>query len=539
MGINTWRPQQGPFRVAAVAVAAGLLAVAGMPASSAEAQTGPPPDAATNRPTSPLLPAYYARAFDVAGQRARLVRRENENDFASEIHATDDGAVILRVDRHRCDRSRCDAMFRNVLGHLNAQATQKSGAFQTATESEIRVAWRDDPFDETVALYKLPGALLYWTYRADARGTDDVAAYFDRLTAMVDRQRYESARADSNVALGSWAPQIHAHARRLLQDGARGEALDVLQKLVASSPYRYTAHIDLAANTRDPQVARNSARAVLANAEDPELLAKAAALLPTPPPAPAPVPALQAGERGLQLILIPLAPCRIQLLEEAAPIYQRITGIPVKIRRLSDEWDWGPADRLPNLRTIQETIIRLRGGGVEFAGWSAERYGAELLKSAESANALTRYYVQGYVDALKEQPGQHRVSLHLGRFVLDVAGLRSNDVRTMYVGVTETNIYSGDSNFVISEHVLSNGGASILSYAMMMAKTLNEPYESRKRLVERIAKELLPASLKSLGIPRPADPSDPYSYADSVKRMDEKSLTLSPPVKAAIARFRY
>lgn len=54
-----------------------------------------------------------------------------------------------------------------------------------------------------------------------------------------------------------------------------------------------------------------------------------------------------------------------------------------------------------------------------------------------------------------------------------------------------------------------------------------------------MAKELVPASLKSLGLPRPADQSDPYSYADSVKRLDEKSLTLSPPVQAAIRRFRY
>lgn len=537
MEANLWRPRPGAFRVTALAV--GLLMAAGMPAPPVDAQTGPSTDAATVRPAAPLLPAYYARAFDVAGQRARLIRRESQANEATEIHATDDGAVILRIDRHACDRPRCDAVFQNVLGNLNSQATQKTGAFQVVTDTEIRVAWRDDPFEETAAIYKLPGALLFWVYRADARGTDGVAAYFDRLAVMVDRHRYESARADGNVALGRWAPQIHAHARRLLQNGARGEALDVLQKLVASAPSNYAAHIDLAVNTRDPQVARNSAQAVLANAEDPDLLAKAAGLLTPPPPVPAPVPVLQAGERGLQLILVPLGPCRIQLLEEAAPIYQRITGIPVKIRRFSHEWDWGAPDRLPNLRAIQETIIRFRGGGVDFAGWTAGRYGAELLKSAEAASALDRFYVGAYVDGLKAQPGQHRVSPHLGRFILDLAGLRSNDIRTMYVGVTETNIYDGDNNYVFSEHTSSNGGASILSYAVMLAKTLNEPYESRKRLAERIAKELVPASLKSLGIPRPADPSDPYSYADSVKRLDEKSLTLSPPVKAAVGRFRY
>jgi hypothetical protein len=33
--------------------------------------------------------------------------------------------------------------------------------------------------------------------------------------------------------------------------------------------------------------------------------------------------------------------------------------------------------------------------------------------------------------------------------------------------------------------------------------------------------------------PSPLDPTDPYSYADSVARVDEKTLTLSEPTKQA------
>ncbi len=109
----------------------------------------------------------------------------------------------------------------------------------------------------------------------------------------------------------------------------------------------------------------------------------------------------------------------------------------------------------------------------------------------------------------------------------------------MYVGVTEANIYDGDSNYVFSLFTSRKGaGASILSYSMMLAKTLGEPYQSRKRLSERIAKELVPASLKALAIPRPGDPSDPYSYSDGVARLDQKTLVLSPAVKAALDKFR-
>ena len=79
---------------------------------------------------------------------------------------------------------------------------------------------------------------------------------------------------------------------------------------------------------------------------------------------------------------------------------------------------------------------------------------------------------------------------------------------------------------------------SVLSYSVMLAETLQEAYQSRGRLIERIAKELVPASLKQLGIPRPLDPSDPYSYANGVTRLDQKTLVLSEPTNDALKTFR-
>jgi hypothetical protein len=80
--------------------------------------------------------------------------------------------------------------------------------------------------------------------------------------------------------------------------------------------------------------------------------------------------------------------------------------------------------------------------------------------------------------------------------------------------------------------------ACILSYSMMLAQTLGEPYQSRKRLTERMAKELVPPSLTSLGIPRPADPTDPYSYSNGVERLAQKSLALSDSTREALEKFR-
>lgn len=109
----------------------------------------------------------------------------------------------------------------------------------------------------------------------------------------------------------------------------------------------------------------------------------------------------------------------------------------------------------------------------------------------------------------------------------------------MFVGVTESDIYSGTSNYLFSYGASTKGhSASILSYNRMMAATLSESHESRKRLVERLTKELVPAGLKLLDIPRPADPTDAYSYSDSVERTDEKRLTFSEPTQQALDRLR-
>jgi len=72
----------------------------------------------------------------------------------------------------------------------------------------------------------------------------------------------------------------------------------------------------------------------------------------------------------------------------------------------------------------------------------------------------------------------------------------------------------------------------------MSASNISEEYESRSRLIERISKELVPASLKSLGIPRSSDPTCPYSYSSGVSRLDQKTLTLSEKVKNRIEEIR-
>jgi predicted Zn-dependent protease len=116
---------------------------------------------------------------------------------------------------------------------------------------------------------------------------------------------------------------------------------------------------------------------------------------------------------------------------------------------------------------------------------------------------------------------------------------RSQDTRVLYVAVTGLDIFLGDTNFVFSAGSVDRGIPTIiLSYNRMTAKVAGDRFESRKRVATRLAKQLVPPTLRSLGIPRPTDPTDPYSYADSIQRVDEATLMLSTPTKEALDKLR-
>jgi hypothetical protein len=237
--------------------------------------------------------------------------------------------------------------------------------------------------------------------------------------------------------------------------------------------------------------------------------------------------------------LIPLGNADVGLLGESAKIYSSITNIPVKLERLEDEFHFGRADRLLNQKAIQQSIVQKFGPAVDFTGWDLTRYQRELLRTVADADPLARFFTRAFVDKLATNPGQYLVDPYLDRLGEALSPLRSNDPKTIYVGITDDNIYSGDVNYLFSLSGKWKGAyVSILSYAMMTAETLGEAYQSRKRLAERMAKELVPATLKALDIPRAVDPTDPYSYSNGVERLNEKTLVLSKPTKEALDKFR-
>ncbi len=483
----------------------------------------------------PLLPGYYDPIFKIGSMWMTFSEHWVVNGVDNYRYTTPDNAISMAIEWIKCTRSTCQAYYDKIFQNINSKYMTMGSSFKKVGPTELSLIAIKDNRPLVVYIYKLLNSIIINSYNVDLSKVVerklenlDFETRFEDITSFADRQRYEDARSAGNVAMGLWGQSIHRHARRLLKKGRKTKGVDVLNRLVATSPSNYEAHIDLMNNTGDPAAARRSAETVLANAEDPDLAAKAAAYLGRTRTQLDAFPFLERGETGLQVILVPLPPVDASLLPEAAAVYQRITDIPVKIRRLREAWRFGAPDR---------PFVIFRGRNIDFGGESKKKFVTKL-KTSVKDNKFGEYLADRLIEQMNRSSGQYAADRHLLKFLNLISEYRSADIRTMYVGITAANIYSGTAKYVFNIHAgTASGSGSIFSYSMMLAKTL-KARPSRRRLTERIAKELVPASLKSLRIPRSADPSDPYSYSSGVARLDEKTLTLSPPLKAALKKFR-
>lgn len=487
-----------------------------------------------------FLPPHYETALKIKDQPLRFVSQSQKNDISRAVYKSVKGDVSVVIESQACSTLvSCDAIYSEALKKRNVRLTSLGGQFRSVSFFEFTAEWKSGLKGNMIHVARAPMAIVSWTTTGkDARSLRD-EEYLTGIRAVINQQRFNEAKQLGNVEFGRWAPKIHEYGQYLLKQGKTEDALAVLSELVAWSPSNFEAKLEFAENAKDEAAVYASALAVWQNAESPALTSRAAHLLGRAEPDAAAVSPLEAGLSGLQVVFIPLAPCDIRLVEEAARIYSASLDVPVKIRRLPDAWLWDRPDRVYRQRDMQSAILQNAHKSVDFTGWTLGRYTKELLATTAKRDALTRYQIRSFLDDLPGKPGQYRSEFYVERLLDSLMPYRSEDRRTMFVGVTEADIYSGENNFLFSGGGSKNGvGASLLSYARMQAAMLNEPNQSRTRLIARLAKEMVPASLKLLGIPRPADPADPYSYSDGVGRLDQKTLTLSAPTREALDRFR-
>jgi predicted Zn-dependent protease len=486
-----------------------------------------------------FLAPYYVNALDIIAKDMILKKHEKKDNLSSYFYDSPDHSANLALESFTCERDRCQVLYDNAAKYFDKVATENTGRFRQATPTEFAVEWKTGPTTNFSFVAKLPNSVLFSTYGSQLDRRVDVGAFLAKFGVAINHQRYDEALRMDQVQMGLWNTAIHNHARELLESGKRDEALNVLKNLVATSPFDYQAHIEIVDNTHDPAAARNSAIVVYDNAEDPALVAKAGHYLGYKEPDYSALPVMGKDDGGLHVVLIALPPCDIRIVGEAAQLYEKATGISVRISRLAEDLKLGAPGRIPDQRRIQQAIIQKQGPNIEFNGWNLERYKNELLRTVETGSSLARFSMEDFVAKLDTRPGQYDARPYAEGLAGILAKYRSQDIRAMYVGLTGSDIFLGDRNFVFSASVTKNGIAtSLLSYSRMTASMTGERYESRKRLAERLAKQLVPATLSALGIARPADPTDPYSYADSIERVNQKTLTLSGPTRDALDKFR-
>lgn len=487
----------------------------------------------------PFLAPQYSDVLKIDGQPLNLVSQIEKDGvkLVQYVHKT--GEIYVNVEQMDCDRPSCDALYEQTISAQNKKVTPLSGQFKSVSPSEFTVEWKEGKQRYLRHVAKVPKAIISWTRITQSKQFPKDEGFLTNLRNALNKQRFNEAVEMGNIEIGRWAPEIHQHALDLLAQGKKEEALSILKHVVTWSPNSLDAQLDFAQNTLDAKAARENALAVWENAESPVLTGRASLLLGNKETEFASVPLLEAEVTGLQVILVPLPPCDIRLIEAAGRLYSESLKVPVRVARLTDVWKWGQPDRIFQERTFQGLIQQKSGKPIDFTGWTRATYVEKLLALTAKDDALTRYQIRSFLDGTADKQGQYRAEPYVDSLIDQVTPLRSRDRRTMIVGVTEADIFGGETNFLFSGANSKNGHwAAILSYSRMQAAMLNEPYQSRKRVAERLAKELVPASLKQLGIPRPTDPSDPYSYSSGTERLAQKSLTLSAPTREALDRFR-
>lgn len=487
--------------------------------------------------TPSFLPGYYNPVFN----DLVFVEHSKENNVEQFVYESKDRSFALSVENIKTDRPSSKIIISNIAAYLNNDFQGKEGGFKIISNHEIQAVINEKQFEKSVLAHAVPGAVQIWTYiySYSPYEINAVASRINLIQSIANRHRYESALMAGNVSMGYWGDAVYDYAAQLLETGKKDESLAVIKNLLSTSPFNYKAHLNFADNASDTKAVINSTKVVFQNAESLSLINNAASRLGAKAKIHESIPVLDKKEVGLQVILIPLPPYNPWLLEESAKKYELITGIPVKIRRLKENWKLRVPDRIFRQRDAQSVLEKSGDVPIDFSNWDKNKYKKELLRLADDEDALSAYHIKEFVKTIEVEVGQYRIDPYLDWFLKVLEKYRSDDDRTMYVGITETNIYTGDANYVFSAYnYRKRSRASILSYHMMLAKTLSEEFESRKRLTERIAKELVPASLKSLEISRSTDPTCPYSYSSGILRLDQKGLVLSEHVKDALEKLR-
>ena len=426
-----------------------------------------------------------------------------------------------------------------VMGEeINKSIKEVGGSIITSNEFFAVVLINDTQRNHSVnLLYGTSEGAYLWKYKVPNTFETNYENYISKITLVAREHQYGVASKYGNVVMGRWGGPVYEFAK-LLASKNDPRTKDVYKNLLRTSPSKYDAQIEYANITKNKDEAGQSAIIVERDAEEESLLNAAAKILNKDIPSISSSQLLDEKDKGLKVILIPLTPCNPWLLDGIARTYEKITSIPVVIRRLPVNLPPFEPSRSAYRTYLEKIASNIWKTKSDFSDWPLSKLKNEIMNKAKEEGPQAVTSISQIFKKMDEAGYQWDGEPIMSWLSQAINPYYSKDPNTMVVGITELDIFLGESNFVFSVFGGRNDTpVSILSYAKMRAKLTGEN-QSRKRLTERAAKELVPASLKKLNIPRSMDPSCPYSYSSGLQRLEEKTLNLSEPVKKEIERIK-
>ena len=462
---------------------------------------------------------------------------KEENSFFFQWENSSNHEITLKY--RNATPNTIQGVFQGMGEEIDKNIKEVGGNIVTMNDFFAVILINDSQWNHSVnLLYGTPEGAYLWKYKVPNTFETDYDNYIAAITSVAREHQYDVALKYGNVVMGRWGTPVHEFAELLaVRNDPRAQA--VYKNLLQTSPSNYDAQMEYASVTKNPEEAIQSARIVQRDAEEESLLNASAKILNKDIPSVSSYPLMGSKDKGLTVILIPLEPCNPWLLDEIASTYERITAIPVVVRRLPANWSVPQPSRSayrPYLEKIASNIWKTES---DFHGWSLSKLKEEIMNKAKEEGPQAVTSINQLFKKMEEAGGYQWDAEPIMNWLSHaIVPYFSKDPNTMVVGITELDIFSRETNFVFSLFGgRKDSPVSILSYAKMRAKLTGEN-QSRKRLTERAAKELVPASLKKLNIPRSMDPSCPYSYSSGLQRLEEKTLNLSQPVQKEIERIK-
>ena len=95
----------------------------------------------------------------------------------------------------------------------------------------------------------------------------------------------------------------------------------------------------------------------------------------------------------------------------------------------------------------------------------------------------------------------------------------------IFVGITNADLFSNDSNFVFGQ--AGYGVNHCIISALRFSAKFNQEVENQNRFIDRLYKQAMSSIGFTLRVPRPTDPRSARSYPNSLSQHDEKGTWLS------------